>query len=1128
MKFKIIRTPADKVYVDTYTIDTHTGELVTAMLYSKREGSLRSATACINLGDTCTIHDTENMQEIGKQNEVASFTGKKQAYYVPIERIQLGKQTYYVACVARREVLAGQDGRFYISWTDKFQTLYDILMQRFTLPILHDWGKFLFQRLSNDGHLYELKTESAELDEGEEEIPYRSGFETYSITITEQELKGKVTEGLQDKEIIIYQETQNKLVFNGLDDYLAKYGHTVVENLLDKIKPLTGLISKVSCLFKKKQLFPKQAQLVNGLVAILKESSYAFLIAGMGCGKSFMSTATIDKFMQDKMDPQSTMSLSERTQKSALRAIYMVPGHLLKKTKREIEVEIPNAQVEIVTDFKQILALKKKPKRPTTKEFYIISKDFAKLEFQKRPMVEKWGRKRVRYVRCTSCGDTSVTLHEYHKHGKTCPQCNEDYLTIMDSGIIQEGWICPDCGELVYGSTRKLNLDPDDGNMTNPLGKLDFEGQKTGNSFCRNCSAELWTANIENLNLGSTFARWVKRRENPWLRLNFWRNKSKRGTKTIWVHKQFLQEFLFENQIIEGEYSFSRQQLSRKVSPASYIKKQLPKGFFDYGVFDEMHLYKGGGTAQGVAFHSLVKACKKRLLLTGTIMGGVAKDLFYILFRVDPKRMRDMGYEYKDVLRFCEDYGVIEEEYLYDSEDEYYNSSSRGRKLNEPQVKPGISPLLYAKFLFDKAVFMDLSDLAAFLPKFIEKTVRVDMTSALSEAYYDIAGTFRALLKDKGGKKLISTMLQTLLSYLDKPYGFSEVLHPDSGLPVVSIPDLPEDDIYPKERALVDIINQEYHEEGRMCVVYTTYTGEGEKDVTGRIKEVIESNCNLKDKVAILKSNTVSASEREDWLSLKTREGYKVIICNPKLVETGMDLLDHPTLIFLQTGYSLFTVWQSSRRSYRLNQDKECRVYYLAYKNTLQDECLKIMAEKKVATSAIQGKFSAEGLAAMAMGVDPQVQLAQSLSAGSNGNLDDKIEEMFAKINTANEIELSEEDKEFLEQLSNLKEEMKSLSEEEKAAEVESLFQLFDFMNSASKPVEETTENKEKVTTSIFSAFDFFTKSNTGKTEIKSKEDTHERDREKKAFPDFIFEVVKAEDIKKKKKKVIAGQNSLF
>lgn len=89
---------------------------------------------------------------------------------------------------------------------------------------------------------------------------------------------------------------------------------------------------------------------------------------------------------------------------------------------------------------------------------------------------------------------------------------------------------------------------------------------------------------------------------------------------------------------------------------------------------------------------------------------------------------------------------------------------------------------------------------------------------------------------------------------------------------------------------------------------------------------------------------------------------------------------NYPTLIFYQISYELAVMWQASRRGWRLSQTVECRNYYLAYERTAQMAALELMAEKQVAASAIQGKFSVDGLAAMAKGTDPRIALAQKLS----------------------------------------------------------------------------------------------------------------------------------------------------
>ncbi len=51
--------------------------------------------------------------------------------------------------------------------------------------------------------------------------------------------------------------------------------------------------------------------------------------------------------------------------------------------------------------------------------------------------------------------------------------------------------------------------------------------------------------------------------------------------------------------------------------------------------------------------------------------------------------------------------------------------------------------------------------------------------------------------------------------------------------------------------------------------------------------------------------------KREAWYAKKVKEGVQVVIAHPKLVETGLDLLDFPTIIFDESGYSLHTLRQA-------------------------------------------------------------------------------------------------------------------------------------------------------------------------------------------------------------------------
>ena len=94
----------------------------------------------------------------------------------------------------------------------------------------------------------------------------------------------------------------------------------------------------------------------------------------------------------------------------------------------------------------------------------------------------------------------------------------------------------------------------------------------------------------------------------------------------------------------------------------------------------------------------LICASKWQLALTGTIAGGYASDLFYTLYRLDPKRMKSMGYPYgsKGERRFIEKYGTVETVYELD-EDIQFHSMSRGKAVGTIQV-----PSWYIRYDFHR------------------------------------------------------------------------------------------------------------------------------------------------------------------------------------------------------------------------------------------------------------------------------------------------------------------------------------------------------------------------------------------------------------------------------------------
>ena len=124
-------------------------------------------------------------------------------------------------------------------------------------------------------------------------------------------------------------------------------------------------------------------------------------------------------------------------------------------------------------------------------------------------------------------------------------------------------------------------------------------------------------------------------------------------------------------------------------------------------------------------------------------------------------------------------------------------------------------------------------------------------------------------------------------------------------------------------------------------------------------------------------------------------EGTRVLITNPTLVETGLDLNYFTTLLFYNVSYNLMTLRQAAKRSWRINQTApRIEVYFYFYIATMQDRAMHLMASKLAVAGVIEGNMTDEGLAAMSDCRDLTAQLAQELIRGIQNNCD--IEDLSA------------------------------------------------------------------------------------------------------------------------------------
>ena len=193
---------------------------------------------------------------------------------------------------------------------------------------------------------------------------------------------------------------------------------------------------------------------------------------------------------------------------------------------------------------------------------------------------------------------------------------------------------------------------------------------------------------------------------------------------------------------------------------ADYVKVRM-RGFFDLLVGDEVHEYKGRGSAQGIAAGVLADACGKSLTLTGTLTGGYSSTLFHLLYRFSPDISTEFGRSEEG--RWIQRYGFLEQTVRHSDDDRSFEDGRSSRRKGYRKTvreRPGLAP--GALFhLIGNSVFLRLADVASGLPPYEEQVLLSGMDrepdhTGLSQrkAYDVIFDTLRRALAARFGQGL--------------------------------------------------------------------------------------------------------------------------------------------------------------------------------------------------------------------------------------------------------------------------------------------------------------------------------------------------------------------------------------
>lgn len=675
---------------------------------------------------------------------------------------------------------------------------------------------------------------------------------------------------------------------------------------------LKGFLDRIR-LKGKYPLYTAQKHVIAAVTRAFQSRDSLLLVGQMGTGKTAMGgTAAIALASQVVKAMQGDMRDDQVI-------LVVAPPHLVEKWKRELHSISPQVYIQRLDRHEDVKTFMAQASR--------LGSGIAKIGLIKRDMT-KLGTAREAAIIWRQKG---VALW---RHDEPTPEGYEPHQRIQRQRIP----LCPHCGTLVMQERKGVCSPATESWLT------------SGKRVCENCQTPLWQ---EARDRGSQPAPGQKYpSKNPRYRLD------------------------------------------------EYLQRCYPNRVYLL-IWDEVHEAQHGDTGNGEAFNRLAGLSQKVLAMTGTPFNGRSSSMFNLEYALNPRirqrynwggasrlnRKMHGSRKFQTVLeenakqrgraesRWVSDMGVreqiIEERPTYDSASGVYTGTTTYERPYEEA--PGISPLLVAELL-DHAIFFSLGDLGKALPQFEEIAVPVPMDEDTGAEYERVRQQLKDYLVQRrweGDTTFRGAYLQWAMGWPNAAFRPHEVIHnlknPVTGIKVphkvVTLPSFGENRLYAKEQALLELVQAELAA-NRPVVIYLRQTST--RDIQPRIESLIRR---IPEAKPFILKNTVQAERREQVIEAEVAKGTNVVICNPELVKTGLDLLFAPTLIFFEIVFNLGTMMQAAGRSYRLNQTHaHCKVYYLYCEGTMEQTAVHLMSRKQRAAKLLTGDIGLTGLDALTEG----------------------------------------------------------------------------------------------------------------------------------------------------------------
>ena len=411
----------------------------------------------------------------------------------------------------------------------------------------------------------------------------------------------------------------------------------------------------------------------------------------------------------------------------------------------------------------------------------------------------------------------------------------------------------------------------------------------------------------------------------------------------------------------------------RRVALGDHICRRYPF-FFQLTVIDELHDVETMGSAQTITAANLIGKTKRFLGLTGTLTNGKSTSLFYLLWRLIPE-LRTV-FPHNAISQWIDAFGVWETRYttVEDARIVSHGTQSKRRVYTSQRERPGISPALIP-YLIERCVFIKLRDVGKAMPPYQETLLPMRMNPALQSNYQYLTREGIHLLRHARATKdahLATTVTQALVHYPDHAMMRDEVITDKHGTTLLTIPAMPADILYPKEQAILDEVRANCRK-GERTLLYCSHTAS--PDMTSRLHTILTE---AGFRFVVLKAS-VKPERRMAWLRTQASSRLDGLITNGKLVETGLDLLEYPNIIWTAHEYRTRVLRQASRRPWRLTSTVPVTVKAALYEDSLQQQAWSLIAQGITAALYTEGDLTDQGLHTYGQTTDLTMELIKSL-----------------------------------------------------------------------------------------------------------------------------------------------------